>query len=127
MPPYEQDMPTQDGRVAANKWTGGPWQSQHDFDREGEYTIIGNVDGEYIDGYQHNTYTTVAEVYDNGNPGEDRANARLIAAAPDLYEALTAATAMLADYVHSCGGIYDERDQEVLAAARVALAKAGAA
>ena len=68
--------------------TPGPWQSQHDFDLDGEFTIVGSVDGEAIDGHTHHTYTTVAEVYDNDNLAEDRANARLIAAAPGLLAAL---------------------------------------
>jgi hypothetical protein len=67
------------------KFTPGPWQSQHEFDSEGLMQIIGNVDGP-DDGQYH--YTRVCIVDDNTNDGEAAANAHLIAAAPELYEAL---------------------------------------
>lgn len=70
------------------KHTGGPWQSQHDFDLSGEYTIIGNVDGEIIDGHTHYSYTLICEVYDNENREEDAANARLITEAPAMLKVL---------------------------------------
>lgn len=70
--------------------TEGPWQSQHDFDQSGFCTIIGGIDGP-DDGQWH--YTLICEV--NEEPDEYRANARLIAAAPELLAALRHVTAAL--------------------------------
>ena len=66
-------------------FTGGPWQPQHEFDADGASTIIGAIDGP-DEGRFH--YRTVCEV--NTDHDEWSANARLISAAPDLYEALAA-------------------------------------
>jgi hypothetical protein len=99
-------------------FTGGPWQSMHDYALNGIYTIIGNVDGEIIDGYTHHTYTTVAEVYDNDNRVEDLANARLIAAAPDMHDALERLLEV-AEFAYMNA---KEQPRE-FAAARAALAK----
>ena len=60
--------------------TPGPWQSHSD---EDHLTIIGDIDGPMDDGQY--TYVTVATV----EPGDEaHANARLIALAPELLEAL---------------------------------------
>lgn len=64
--------------------TEGPWQSQHDFDRDGELTIIGAIDGP-DGGHTDFHYTTVC-IVEEGE--EATANARLIASLPDLVEAL---------------------------------------
>ena len=71
--------------ASAAKHTPGPWQSQHAFDIDGVLTIIGNVDGP-DDGQYH--YTRVADVADTRYDAEMLANARLIAASPDLLDAL---------------------------------------
>jgi hypothetical protein len=68
--------------------TPGPWQARNDY---GWDTIIGNVDGPDDGEY---TYTGIAEVITE-DPGEAQANARLIAAAPELLEALQRCTARL--------------------------------
>ncbi len=60
--------------------TPGPWQ-QHSENQP--LTIIGNVDGPDDTRYH---YTTVCEVTDHEQ--EAQANSRLIAAAPELLEAL---------------------------------------
>ena len=78
-------MPDATPAPVAHTPTSGPWQSQHDFDLAGELTIIGNVDGEIINGHTHHTYTLVADVYDNDSAKEDRANARLIVASANSY------------------------------------------
>lgn len=62
--------------------TEGPWQSQHDFDRDGELTIIGAIDGP-DDGQFH--YTTVCLVEEGE---EATANARAIVALPEVLDAL---------------------------------------
>lgn len=80
------------------KHTGGPWQSQHAYDLSGEYTIIGNVDGEIIDGHTHYSYTLICEVYDNENREEDAANAHLIAEAPAMLEALREGVRAIGDH-----------------------------
>lgn len=71
-------------------YTGGPWQSQHDFSLEGELTIIGNVDGEIIDGHTHHHYKLVCEAYEHHTIEETRANVRLIVSAPEMLAALKA-------------------------------------
>lgn len=62
--------------MSETKFTPGPWDK---FD-----LIVGRM----ID--NRHRYTSIASIYESepGYDGEDRANANLIAAAPDLYEAL---------------------------------------
>lgn len=48
----------------AEKATSRPWQSRDEMTTEGFVTLIGNVDGEYIDGKEHCTYETVARFED---------------------------------------------------------------
>lgn len=62
--------------MSETKFTPGPWDK---FD-----LIIGRM----ID--NRHRYTSIASIYESepGYDGEDKANANLIAAAPDLYEAL---------------------------------------
>lgn len=99
-------------------FTPGPWQIPERFHKDDELEIIGNIDG--VDGDYGTTrviFTSVARLYDND---EQAANARLIAAAPDMYEALKA----LAFF---SGEISDKADQDRLtkmfAVGRAALAK----
>lgn len=56
-------------------------------------------------------------------PDNFEANARLIAAAPDLFEALEQTTALLRDYI-TASGPTDDKDRGVLSDAATALAKA---
>jgi hypothetical protein len=66
------------------KHTPGPWKVQEAFNRiETEREIIATVDG--------------------GELGNGKANARLIAAAPELYEAADAMLSALADYMLDAG------------------------
>jgi hypothetical protein len=65
-----------------SKHTPGPWQSKSDYE---PMTIIGNVDGP-DDGEYH--YTPICEVEPTLFPDENAANARLIAAAPELLKVL---------------------------------------
>lgn len=62
--------------MSETKFTPGPWDK---FD-----LIIGRM----ID--NRHRYTSIASIYESepGYDGEDKANANLIAAAPDLYESL---------------------------------------
>lgn len=73
------------------QFTPGPWQSKHDYTIEGATTIIANADGEvHPDGTQTYSYEficTCEDEYGERMPNA-QANARLIAAAPDLYAAL---------------------------------------
>lgn len=71
------------------KFTEAPWQSQHDYDMDGVRRIIGAIDGP-DDGRFH--YRVVCEIDpdDTLSPSEQCANARLIAAAPALYDACQA-------------------------------------
>lgn len=84
--------------------TPGPWQVVHDFDRDGRTTIIGNVDGEIHQTGPTYSYEFVATTADPNDDITSRhteiANARLIAAAPDLFAALTKARNTLAGLGH---------------------------
>ena len=71
--------------------TEGPWQSQHDFDREGQLTIIGAIDGP--DGGPSDFHFTTVCVVEEGE--EATANARMIAATTDLLDAARKADAVL--------------------------------
>lgn len=77
-------------RVEGSGHTPGPWQTRSDHLNEDRLTIIGNVDGEYVDGRAECSYEFVASCIDEFGENHARsfANARLIAAAPDLLEAL---------------------------------------
>jgi hypothetical protein len=66
----------------AMKHTPGPWQIKSEYE---PLSIIGNVDGP-DDGQYH--YTSICEVEPTLFPDENAANARLIAAAPELLAAL---------------------------------------
>jgi hypothetical protein len=74
-----------------SKHTPGPWQIKSDYE---PLTIIGNVDGP-DDGQYH--YTPICEVEPTLFPDENAANARLIAAAPDLLAALECVMSLYGD------------------------------
>ncbi len=86
-----------------SKHTKGPWTASG-FDEE--YTDQINIKG---DGFY------VAAAIWMGNPGEQEANARLIAAAPELLEALEAVLQQVDD---------DSSYEEMRADIRAAIAKA---
>jgi hypothetical protein len=71
-----------------------PWQIKHDFDTEGATTIIGNVDGEIIDGTAHHTFDFVARTLDVEDDSQSRsvavANAAFIVRACNSHGALIA-------------------------------------
>ena len=70
--------------------TSGPWQSRDDYTTDGFVTIIGNIDGEYVDGKPECTYDVICvceDEYGERLPNV-AANVRLITAAPDTVKAL---------------------------------------
>jgi len=73
--------------------TPGPWQIHSDYTLEGRTMVIGNVDGEYIDGQAHTTFDFVCDTLgddDSGSASIAVANARVICAVPDMIAALKA-------------------------------------
>ncbi len=77
--------------MSETKFTAGPWQIKSDYLPEDRRTVIANVDGEiFPDGGMSHSYDLIARCDDEFEEflPECEANARLIAAAPDLYEAL---------------------------------------
>ena len=104
-------------------FTPGPWQRRDDW--TGRLTIIGNVDGEELHDGPAYSYTTICDVNDDGDDAADEAhaNARLIAAAPDLLAALTG----LLTHTHiaeSDPADWEPEDHAVESAARAAIARA---
>lgn len=74
----------------SGRHTSGPWQSRDDYTTDGFVTIIGNIDGEYVDGKPECTYDVICvceDEYGERLPNV-AANVRLVSAAPDLLEAL---------------------------------------
>lgn len=93
--------------MTETSFTEAPWQSQHDFDMQGVCRIIGAIDGP-DDGRFH--YKVICEIDPDGSldTKEQYANARLIAAAPKLYELLARASEeMRLIEMKDCGAIYD--------------------
>lgn len=98
--------------------TEGPWQSQHDFDRDGQLTIIGAIDGP--DGGHNDFHFTTVCVVEEGP--EATANVRAIAALPDVLNALRLILPMAKGYAaaNRVGS-----NAAYVAAADAALKKAG--
>ena len=69
-----------------------PWQYRDDYTSEGFVTIIGNIDGEYVDGWANCTYDVVCRCEDEfGERLPNVAqNVRYIVRACNEYPALTA-------------------------------------
>jgi hypothetical protein len=117
--------------VSAPQFTPGPWQSKHAYTKEGACTIIANVDGDqHADGTTTYSYDFICTCEDEFGEYNERAtaNARLIAAAPELYEALNKCRAIIKFHVkpEKCvsdgDGVISARD--AFESAVMALAKA---
>jgi hypothetical protein len=94
-----------------SKFTPGPWEVEFMADRDGDWFSI--------EAPMVGRSGTVADTYNRDHvieADEDRANARLMAAAPDLLEACMAMVATFHDHL--------DRDESSLAMAREAIAKA---
>lgn len=69
-------------------FTPGPWMAKGDYTIADATTIIANPDGDLPDGpFTYDFICTCEDEYGERNE-KAQANARLIAAAPELYEAL---------------------------------------
>lgn len=96
-------------------FTKGPWPLKRSGD--GKRIVVGEGLVGGPNGYE------VAEVYsDDCDPEEARANAHLIGAAPELYEALESCLKELWDSLHS--GMSREQFEREFASELAALAKA---
>lgn len=85
------------------KFTPGPWSANFAHDNSGTVYAWHIAAPEFGSSRPICSYSRISEVSDEVSEGsprpsdEDRANANLIAAAPDLYEALKAAEGHLAE------------------------------
>ena len=103
------------GGSMGEKYTPGPWNAN--FTR-----FSGWVVGFHITDTKHGSLRPICEAYDKTgamNPDEIAANARLIAAAPELLEAL-----MLAESVYRQNCVNEGEPSSVLDAMQAAIAKA---
>lgn len=102
-----------------DKFTSGPWQMadyEHAWDE-----IIGNIDGDCDDERGITcTYTRICEIQDDGPISEQQANARLIAAAPELLAALLD----VLGWIPNGGAWHTDAPMKSIARAREALRKA---
>jgi hypothetical protein len=99
----------------SEKFTKGPWNAN--FTR-----FSGWVVGFHITDLEHGSLRPICEAYDKTgamNPNEIAANARLIAAAPELLDALKACAAVCAGEVMHKNGLVNALEK-----ARAAIAKA---
>lgn len=95
----------------ATKHTRGPWEASN-----------GEVTTQQVEG---RSFRRIAAVQDYGlgcEPEVDEANARLIAAAPELFAALQQATARLEFAIRH--NDFNVKDNEAIEQARAAIAKA---
>lgn len=104
-----------------SKHTPGPWSVKNDYDER--HIVIANIDGEsFPDGTTSYTYDFVCDTYGGDYESKSRAvanaNARLIAAAPELLDALRNLVAVQPNLMANSAEIAD---------ARAAIAKAGGA
>lgn len=107
--------------MTTSKHTPGPWTIKNDYDER--HIVIANIDGEsFPDGTTSYTYDFVCDTYGGDYESASRevanANARLIAAAPELLDALRNLVAVQPNLMANSAEIAD---------ARAALAKAGVA
>jgi len=98
--------------------TKGPWRFKETSARN---PVVYTPNGEHCKTPHDDTGGKIAEVFGWGNKSHEQqnANARLIAAAPDLLEDLEAAVSYLEDNSRS-----ERRRQACLASFRAAIAKA---
>lgn len=87
--------------MAKAKHTPGPWQVKNDYDER--HIVIANIDGEsFPDGTTSYSYDFVCDTYGGDCESASRdvanANARLIAAAPELLERAADLIAIIADF-----------------------------
>lgn len=112
-----------------------PWQTKHDFDIEARTTIIGNVDGEIIDGTTHHTFDFVCATLDDDDDSQSRsvavANAEFIVRACNTHAALLEAAQAAVLAIKQMDGIIgavEERDNpwnDVLRQLRAAIKATG--
>lgn len=85
-----------------------PWQIKHDFDLEGATTIIGNVDGEIVDGTTHYSYDFICTTVDPDESVQARgvciANAAFIVRACNSHAELLAAAKRALNFIANTEG-----------------------
>lgn len=99
--------------MTERKWTPGPWWC------EDEFGVTSNAHHGYVANTGFGPDTSQGDM-------EAKANAHLIAAAPDLYEALYMCLGNLMNHIHNeYDGVYSDDDfAEIEAPYLAALAKA---
>lgn len=109
--------------MSKEKFTPGPWFVSEDITRDRDINCH-YVGDEYIAGF--NIESGAKEIVScEGIPGcgdEERSNAHLIAAAPDLYEALSELVEEIGVELKAIVGVFGESRE--ITKARAALAKA---
>ena len=85
----------------------GPWQQLNTENDDGLFTIVGNCDGEDYGGEHVYIHTVVATVELGDDRAEALANARLIAAAPELLAALKACALVCSGETLSKGALIE--------------------
>ncbi|MEC9067843.1 MAG: hypothetical protein VX569_11250 [Pseudomonadota bacterium] len=115
--------------------TSRPWQVKHDLDLEGRTTLIGNVDGELIDGTTHHSFDFVCRTIDEDDDSQSRsiaiANADYIVRVVNAHDALVDAIEAINRDARPCNWDDDDDPAQVAAwkklDAALARAKGGAA
>ncbi len=104
------------------KHTPGPW---HFDDRQAGMGDCGSVEALTAD-RKMVTREVCTVLFDDDDPSEDAANARLIAAAPDLKQACEAIQAALSKYGAQLSDLFghDEQFNDAVEAVDAAIAKA---
>jgi len=110
--------------MSDTKWTPGPWAIYHDHPNPETAKDMATI--RHVGALKHEDVTNVFLCDYPGKLGERaRANAQLIAAAPDLYEALAHMAAMLCAACLAISGSETRRlALEAVEDARAILAKA---
>lgn len=115
LPAHVADATATDTQSPARKHTPGPWSWDSGVvppDGPGRYSDIYVDDGDKI-------IASINE-FPESSPEEGKANARLIAAAPDMYEALK----LFDEALERWTGQWGPRMREIDATVRAAIAKA---